>query len=233
MTVIGGPGILKLLVDSADVAAWERLMPSGVFYGITTNPKLLVQAGAPCTLESLRHLASAAFELGAGELHLQSWGESADELLAIGRELASIDPRVVVKIPGTRAGFLATRGLVAEGVGVTLTALYASHQVLAAMALGARYAVPYLGRMNDAGLDGLGEVAAMQEMLDALASPTQILLASVRQLSDLVFLARRGVNVITLQPPLAAELLDNPLSIQAAADFEANARAAGAYGARK
>lgn len=220
---------LRLLIDSADTGAWDRLMPLGVFYGITTNPKLLVQSGVPCTLDSLRRLADKAFALGAGELHLQSWGESAEELLANGRQLAAIDPRVVVKVPGTRPGYQCTRLLASEGVGITLTALYASHQALIGMALGARYVVPYLGRMTDAGLDGLEEVVAMQAMLDAMACPTRILLASVRRITDLVFLARRGVGVVTLQLPLIDEFLDNPLSIQAAVDFQANAHSAGAY----
>jgi transaldolase len=219
-------GVLKLLVDTADVSLWERLLPSGVFYGVTTNPKLINQAGLPCTLETLRDLARSAFALGANEIHLQVWGTDSVEMLARGRELAAIDPRVRVKVPGTRLGFPCARTLANEGANVTLTALYAAQQALAAITLGAAYAVPYLGRMNDAGVDGLAEVFAMQDIVRQFPGRTRVLVASIRQLSDVVILARYGVGVFALLPALAEALLDHPLSIQAAADFEENARAA-------
>lgn len=220
------PGGLKLLVDTADVSVWERLLPSGVFYGVTTNPKLINQAGLPCTLDSLRDLARSAFGLGANEIHLQVWGTESSEMLDLGRELAVIDPRVRVKVPGTRLGFPCAKTLAMEGASVTLTALYAAQQMLAAIALGAEYGVPYLGRMKDAGMDGLAEVLAMQDIVRQFPSRTRLLVASIRQLSDVVTLAQHGVGVYALLPPLAEALLDHPLSIQAAADFEENARAA-------
>jgi transaldolase len=223
---VPAPGGLKLLVDTAEVSTWERLLPSGVFYGVTTNPKLINQARLPCSVESLRRLAQAAFDLGANEIHLQVWGSSTAEMLAIGRELAEIDPRVRVKVPGIRAGFPCARTLAGEGARVTLTALYAAQQTLAAISLGAAYAVPYLGRMNDAKMNGLAEVIAMQEIINQFPGSTRVLVASIRQLSDVVTLARHGVGVYALQPSLAEELLDHPLSIQAAADFEANAQEA-------
>jgi transaldolase len=219
-------GGVKLLVDTAEVSQWERLLPSGVFYGVTTNPKLINQAGLPCTLDSLRSLARDAFDLGANEIHLQVWGMDSGEMLERGLELAAIDPRVRVKVPGTPAGFPCARVLAKEGALVTLTALHAAQQTLAAIALGAAYAVPYLGRMNDAGMDGMAEVLAMQEMVEHFPSKTRVLVASIRQMSDMVALARHGVGVYALSPALAEALLENPMSLQAAADFEENARAA-------
>jgi len=216
---------LKLLLDSADIAEWRRLLPSGLFYGITTNPKLLRQAGVPCTLDALSRLAAQAFDIGAGEIHLQTWGMQIDEMLSIGRKLAAIDRRVIVKVPATRQGYFCTRLLIEEGTGITLTAMYSAHQVLAAAALGANYAVPYLGRMNESGMDGIREVITMQDTLVNLSSRTQVLVASIRKLDDMVTLARRGVQVFTLLPPLVETLLDEPQSLKAAADFDEHARA--------
>jgi transaldolase len=220
---------LRLYIDSSDRADWEHFLPTGLFYGVTTNPKLLHQMGIPCTVQNLAGLAQAAFELGAQEIHLQVWGgETAVPayagMLAVGRELAAIDPRVSVKVPITEAGILAARQLIAEGAAVTLTAVHATVQILPVIALGAAYAAPYMGRMSDAGLDGPGEVVAMQRMIDRLGSPTRLLVASIRQLSDLARLAKNGVDTFTLLPPLLEEMLNNPLTIKAADDFEAKAR---------
>jgi transaldolase len=216
---------LKLLIDSPDPVIWKQLMPSGLFSGITTNPKLLAQAGEPSTVENLTRIAKQAFEHGATEIHLQVWGLEAVTMTCIGRQLASLDPRVMVKVPATPAGYQTARLLIGEGVNVTLTAMHSSVQILAAIALGAHYAVPYLGRMSDAKLDALAEVITMQEILDYHPGPTRILVASIRQLDQVTRLARHGVSVFTLLPPLAKELIDNPLTQMAAEEFEKNAQA--------
>ena len=69
------------------------------------------------------------------------------------------DPRIVVKAPTTVEGTAAAAKLRDEGVRITMTAVYSAAQALVASALGADYAAPYLGRMNDAGRDGFGEIA--------------------------------------------------------------------------
>ena len=215
---------LRLYIDSSDRADWEHFLPTGLFYGVTTNPKLLYQAGIPYTVQNLAGLAQDAFSLGAQEIHLQVWGGETAPMLAVGRELAAIDPRVSVKVPITQAGILVARQLIEEGAKVTLTAVHAAVQMLPVIALGAAYAAPYMGRMSDAGLDGPGEVIAMQQMIDHLDSSTRLLVASIRQLSDLTTLARNGVDTFTLLPPLLEEMLNNPLTIKAAADFEEKAQ---------
>lgn len=215
---------LRLYIDSSDRADWQHFLPMGFFYGVTTNPKLLYQMGLPCTVANLASLAQTAFGLGAQEIHLQVWGAETEAMLAVGRELAAIDARVSVKVPITAAGIPVAKQLIEEGAMVTLTAVHAAVQMLPVMALGAAYAAPYMGRMSDAGLDGPAEVVAMQQILDRLGGPTRLLVASIRQLSDLARLAQNGVDTFTLLPPLLEELLNNPLTIKAADDFEAKAR---------
>lgn len=211
---------LMILLDSADRTDWERFMFTGLFCGITTNPKLLNQVGVDCTVEELANLSDAAFDFGAGEIHLQVWGSDSDSMLAVGRELAGIDPRVIVKVPITEDGIFCARQLLEEEINVTLTAVHSAGQILSVIALGATYAAPYLGRINDAGFDGIKEVAAMQQMITQFESNTRLLVASIRTMSDLVALATIGVNTFTISPKLANELLHNNLTIKAAEEFE-------------
>lgn len=42
------------------------------------------------------HLIPQAFELGAQELHLESWGDNAAKLRSVAFDLAGIDPQRVV-----------------------------------------------------------------------------------------------------------------------------------------
>jgi transaldolase len=173
-------------------------------------------------------LAGQAWSLGAQELQLQAWGGSAGKLYSVGLDLAALDDRVVVKVPVTDAGVEAAGLLRRQGVRVTLTGVHTAHQALTAMAADAAYAAPYLGRMNDAGVSGRGEIVAMQQMVDALGSAMRLLVASVRSPDDLVALAGQGCDTFTIPPDVAAQLLAEPLAARAAAQFERDAVALGA-----
>src|SRR5439155_11495800 len=123
------------------------------FFGITSNPVLLERVREPCTLANLERLAARAFELGAKEFHAQTWGPTADAMTETGFALAALDSRIVVKVPITIDGTRASARLIARHVPVTMTALYAAHQAATSMALGAAYAAPSLGRIDEAGRD--------------------------------------------------------------------------------
>lgn len=142
---------LRLYLDSADTTEWAKWAEAGIFYGFTTNPSILKRDGVQCTVPAMRNLSRHAFDLGAEELHLQAWGTTMAELYSCGLDLVELDSRVLVKLPMTLEGMKAANRLVADGVPITMTAVYSVHQIATAMALGASYIAPYLGRMNDAG----------------------------------------------------------------------------------
>jgi transaldolase len=209
----------RLFLDSADTGDWETWLPRGVFHGVTTNPLLLERAGQACTVASLAELARRALGLGAAEIHLQAWGAATAELEQRGRKLGGIDPRVVVKIPLTETGLPAARALVGAGHRVTLTALFDAGQALLAAAAGAAYAAPYLGRIDDAGGDGMGEVVTMHEILARTGSATRLLVASLRTAEQVVALARLGLDTFTIGAELASDLLASATTSAAVADF--------------
>lgn len=121
--------------------------------GVTTNPVLLQRAAVPCTLPACHRLADQAFALGAHELMLQAWGGGREELISCGLALSEPDrERIVIKLPVTEEGTAAASVLAPLGVRVCLTACYARRQALVAVAVGAEYLAPYLGRMHDAGM---------------------------------------------------------------------------------
>jgi transaldolase len=225
------PGGPRLFLDSADTATWEHLLPTGVFHGVTTNPLLLERAGVRCDVPTLAALARRAAVLGAREIHLQAWGDDEDALVRTGEALAATAPgatAVLVKVPATVHGFRAAARLKATGCTITLTAVYNPGQLLAAAALGAAYAAPYLGRLDDAGRDGHATVSAMHEILKGTGAVTRLLVASLRGVEHVTELARRGLDTFTFGPEVAAALVTDDLTDEAAAAFLAAARRAGA-----
>ena len=212
-----------LYLDSADLADLRTCLPHPAVHGITTNPTLLRRAGI--TRSTLPRLLHAAIQLGAKQVQAQVHAADTDGILAHAQELVSeFNPgQLVVKIPATRAGLRAGAELSANGIPVTYTAVYAPEQAHFAGQLGAAYAAPYLGRLEDSGLDGLALIGQMQSLL--ADTSTRLLVASIRSRAAYLALLQLDVGSITIPPKLFTELFDHPATLDAERSFLADAAA--------
>lgn len=209
---------MRLYIDTADRAAAEDLLATGLFEGLTTNPSILQRAGAGVAdIPEIYRWATAA---GAREVFFQAWGEDTATLVRRGWELRELGDEVVVKLVASRAGSAACAALAAEGVPTLLTAVYDPGQAIVAAAAGATYIAPYLRRLHAAGRDGSGDVLAMHELLTATGSPTRVLLASIPDVPAMVGLARRGVDCFTMAPAIAEQFFADELTAEAVTMFE-------------
>jgi TalC/MipB family fructose-6-phosphate aldolase len=209
---------MHLYLDTADRAAAEPLLATGLFAGLTTNPTILQRASrGVADIEDIHAWASAA---GAREIFFQAWGEDTRTLVDRGLRLAGLGPDVVVKLVVSKAGAAACAELAGRGIPTLLTAVYHPAQAMVAAAAGATYIAPYLGRLADAGRDAIGDVLAMHELLEATGSPTRVLLASIRDVASMVTLARSGVDHFTFSPAVAEELFTEELTVAASQAFE-------------
>ena len=214
-----------LYLDSADLADLRTCMPHPAVHGITTNPTLLRRAGiSRATLPKLLH---TAIKLGAKQVQAQVHAADTDGILADAEELVrEFTPgQLVVKIPATREGLRAGAELSAGGIPVTYTAVYAPEQAHFAGQLGAAYAAPYLGRLEDSGVDGLALIGQMQSLL--AGTSTRLLVASIRSRAAYLALLELGVGSITIPPKLFTELFDHSATLNAEQGFLADAAALG------
>jgi TalC/MipB family fructose-6-phosphate aldolase len=215
--------MMRLYLDTADRAAAEELLATGLFAGVTTNPTILQRSGlGVAAAPDIYTWATAA---GAREVFFQSWGLTTAELIERGLRLRDLGDEVVVKLVASRAGSAACAALARRGVPTLLTAVYAPGQAVVAAAVGATYIAPYLGRLDDHGRDGRAEVAVMQEVLRATGSTTEILLASIRDVPSIVALARSGVRHFTMGPLVAEQFFTDELTAAAVTAFEDAVRA--------
>ena len=212
---------MRLYIDSADRAVALDLLGVGAFHGVTTNPLLMQRSRV--SYKELPSLYAAFVDAGAREVFLQAVGTTAPDLTAAGRHLASIGTRVVVKLPATDLGFRASAELVSEGVPVLVTAVYSTSQALLAAGVGAAYIAPYVGRMTDAGDDGIAAAARMQAAL--AGSSTEVLAASIRETSVLDALVEEGIDAVTVSPEIAYQMVSDSRTAEAAAQFEVAAAA--------
>ncbi len=215
---------MALYLDTADLAAWESLMPTGLFHGITTNPLLASRAGLDYPAIDWAQMAARASDLGAQELHAQVCGpvegyvDWAGALYEAGRA-AGIE--TVVKIPLVEPAIRTTGAIRALGGRVLMTACYDAKQMFVANALGADFIAPYFGRMDGLGMDAYAALAQMKAIQGAGDKRCTILVASLRSPEQMVRLAAEGQDTFTISPAVARALLDDPNTAAAYAEFEA------------
>eukprot|EP00929_Paragymnodinium_shiwhaense_P034082 TRINITY_DN18588_c0_g1_i1.p1 TRINITY_DN18588_c0_g1~~TRINITY_DN18588_c0_g1_i1.p1 ORF type:complete len:340 (-),score=36.78 TRINITY_DN18588_c0_g1_i1:220-1239(-) len=221
---------LELFLDTADEGEWDKLLPLGIFHGITTNPLILSKSRQPCTIENCRRLMKKALTYPGIKLTMfQVWGETAENYEKIGHELFSMDPdHVVVKLPLTDAGIRAASALKQKGVCICMTGCMSARQVLTANALHAEYIAPYLGRMCDAGMDGMYEVQQMYDALKDTPGRTRVFVASIRNVGQMMELAAKGLDSFTFSVNVANELVNVEATNEATAAFERAALEMGA-----
>jgi transaldolase len=209
---------VHLYLDTADRAAAEGLLATGLFDGVTTNPTILQRADVGVAdIPGIYRWSTAA---GARKVFFQAWGEDTPTLVKRGHQLRDLGDEVVVKLVASRAGTAACAHLAAVGVPTLLTAVYDPGQAIVAAAAGADYIAPYLRRLSAAGRDGTADVLAMHELLRATGSSTRVLLASIPDVPAMVSMARHGVDCFTMAPPVAEEFFADELTAEAVRIFE-------------
>jgi len=216
---------MRLYLDTADKTAWAEWMPSGVFYGITTNPLLAARAGLTYDQINWQDMVQIAADAGAKEFHAQVIGNEtnalrfAENLYAYG---ASSNIECVVKIPLNTWGISLTPKIQALGGKTLMTACYDAKQMLTANALGADYIAPYFGRMSEAGLNAMANMRAIHAM--SWNGPCRPLIASLRSAQQMVDIAEIGHDCFTIAPASAQDLFQNELTEAAAQEFESAAK---------
>lgn len=209
---------MALYIDSADRDLITELWNSGVFAGVTTNPTILDRSGLG--QRDVPELHAWLTGLGVRQVYVQVLGRTRDEMLRSAEGIRALGS-VAVKVPATAEGYAAARALVDDGAQVLLTAVYHPVQALMARDCGIQGVAPYVGRMSDAGRDGVASVIAMQQAIGT--APTRILAASLRSVDDVARLAAAGVPDFTVGGAVARAMLDDDLSRAAVEEFEAAA----------
>ncbi len=213
---------MALYLDSFNFADWHELMPSNVFHGITTNPLLAKRAGLLYGDIEWHAVIERAAECGAKELHIQVPHTDAsviDFVAARKAEAAHANLTIVIKIPLTDAGILLASNVKALEMPILMTACYHAKQYLIADALKAAFIAPYYGRMDEAGIDAYSHLCQMHDMAKRNPGSCRILVASLRNSEQMMALASAGLDDFTISPALARDLMDEPLTIEAANDF--------------
>ncbi len=198
---------MKIFLDTANVDEIREAASLGLVDGVTTNPSLLAKEKAPYL-----NVLSEICALVAGPISAEVVATDAPGMVREGRDLAKIAPNIVVKCPLTAEGLKAVRLLSADGIRSNVTLCFSAPQALFAAKAGAYIVSPFVGRLDDIGIDGMSLIKDIRQIYRNYNFDTQILVASIRNPLHVIEAALVGADIATMPAKVYQSLLKHPLT---------------------
>ena len=208
---------MKFFLDTADVDEIRQWSQTGLLDGVTTNPSLILKSG-----RNIKEVLAEICDIVDGDVSGEVAATDYDTMLKEGRELAKIADNICIKLPITMDGLRACKTLVDEGFKTNMTLCFNANQALLVAKAGGTYVSPFIGRLDDMGIDGLELIEEIRMIYDNYAFETQILAASIRTVNHVKDCALAGADVATMPPSTIEKLVKHPLTDSGLAAFLAD-----------
>lgn len=197
---------MKLYLDTANVDHAAEVAAWGVLDGVTTNPSLVAKEGKDfkkTVLAFCEHVESVSAQVTATD---------ADGMKKQGEEYAKWHKHVVVKVPMTTDGLKAVRHFHAKGIRTNVTLVFSVNQAVLAAKAGASIISPFIGRLDDAGEEGMGLIAEILQAWSHYDFSTEVLVASIRHPRHVAEAAILGAHICTIPYDVFRKLPGHPLT---------------------
>lgn len=219
---------MKFFIDTANLDQIAEAQALGILDGVTTNPSLMAKEGITGQANILEHYRKICRLVPGGAISAEVLSTDYDHMVAEGRELAALDPQIVVKVPITADGMRAIKTFTGEGIQTNCTLVFSAAQALLAAKAGATYVSPFLGRLDDIDADGLQLVEDIRQIFDNYGIQTRILAASIRGVKHITGCAMIGADVVTAPLSAIKAMLVHPLTENGLKKFVEDAKKMGA-----
>ncbi len=199
---------MKFFIDTADVSEIKELSSSGLLDGVTTNPSLIKKSG-----RNINEVIAEICDIVPGPVSAEVAATNYEEMLKEAEVLKAIAKNVTIKVPLTWDGLKACRSLRNDDVLVNVTLCFSASQALLAAKAGATFISPFVGRLDDIGLNGMDLISDICEIYTNYPNlNTEILVASIRNTNHVIDAAKIGADVVTLPPNVLKQLISHPLT---------------------
>lgn len=199
--------MMKVFIDTANLKQIERFNALGIVDGVTTNPSLIAKEGA-----DFDSVVGKICTVVKGPVSLEVISQDAEGMVDEALKLVEISPNVVIKIPLTEQGLIATKILSSQGVKVNATLIFSASQAFLAAKAGAAYVSPFVGRLDDIGHDGMQVVRDIVEIFRNYDIKTEIIVASIRHPLHVIESAKCGAHIATIPADVLDKMMKHPLT---------------------
>lgn len=201
---------MRIFLDTANIDEIRQAAKLGVISGVTTNPSLLAKEKRADMKAVIREISSIV----DGPISAEVLSLEPQAMIREAREVSSWSPNVVVKIPVSASGLEAVSVLSKEGIRTNLTLCFSLNQAILGAIAGATYVSAFVGRLDDAGHDGMQIVAEIVEIFDNYKDrlKTQVIAASIRHPLHVIAAAKARAHIATVPYNVLMQMVKHPLT---------------------
>ena len=199
----------QIFVDTAEIADIEEAVAWGVVDGVTTNPTLMFRAGTANRKEQTLKIEAIV----KGSVSAEVISTDAEGMIEEAREILSWSDNVYVKIPAIPEGLKAMHEISQWPNGrINATLIFSANQAFLAAKAGADYASIFIGRLDDAGLDGMEVVRETRQVFDTYGLECLVLAASIRHTAHVTQALLAGADIITMPFRVLKKMIYSPFT---------------------
>ncbi|KGM96493.1 transaldolase [Clostridium novyi A str. 4552] len=198
---------MKIFIDTANVEEIKKISKWGILDGATTNPSLIAKEG-----RDLKEVVEEICSIVDGSISAEVISLNCDDMIKEARELAKIHKNIVIKIPMCEEGIKAVNILSKEGIRTNVTLIFSAQQALIAAKAGASFVSPFVGRLDDIGVDGINIIKDIAEIFKTYGIKTEIISASIRHPMHVLEVAKAGTHIATIPYKVLVQMIKHPLT---------------------
>ena len=198
---------MKLFIDTANVDEIRKANDMGIICGVTTNPSLIAKEG-----RVFEEVVKEITEIVDGPISAEVTAMDAPTMVEQAIPLSKIHPNIVIKIPMCEEGLKACKKLTEMGIKTNVTLVFSAAQALLAARAGATYVSPFLGRLDDIGMNGMNLIEEIVTIFENHAIDTEIIAASIRHPIHVIDAAMAGSNIATVPFKVLMQMLHHHLT---------------------
>lgn len=207
---------MKIFLDTANIQAIKKWIPTGLINGITTNPSNLAKEGG----DPKKQVLEICKLLPQGLISIEVTEKDADAVYKQAHQIAKLGTNVVVKVPCHSDYYLVIKKLVDEGIRLNITLVFTLLQGLMMSKMGVTMISPFVGRWEDMDVEGSDVLLELREMIDQYDFSTQILAASIRSPRHFHKAIMAGADIVTMPVSVFEKSIESILTNQGIAQFE-------------
>lgn len=206
---------MKIFLDTADTELIKKYYGTGLIDGVTTNPTLIRKSGRDPE-DVYQELADygvrdISMEVVGDEKTMTEEGRRLHSKYAFQSKKLSINP-TTIKVPLSPDGLRTCRSLALDGIKVNVTLVFSAAQAILASKAGAAYVSPFVGRLDDQSVNGIGLINQIASIYRMHGSQTQVLSASIRSVQHVTDSFLNGANICTMPPSIFEKMYNHILT---------------------
>lgn len=215
---------MQLFLDTANLGEIREAASWGILSGVTTNPTLIAKEKGVDFKAVITEIA----ELVDGPISAETISLDGEGMVKEGLEYAAWHPNVIIKVPSTTEGLKAVYQLARAGIRTNVTLIFNAAQALLAARAGAFVVSPFIGRVDDTGVDGMQLIREISQIYKADSEiKTKVLAASIRHPRHVIDSALAGADIATCPFKVLQQAMKHPLTDRGIEQFLADWKSRG------